>query len=72
MRKYVEAVYENGRLRLLEQLPLKEGERITVTVHLDPPDYSHLFDGVTQHQPQQKQKNNKGPRLVKMPNPRCT
>ena len=69
MRKYVEAVYENGKLRLLERLPLKEGERITVTVHLDPPDYSHLLnaDG-----PQQDQKHSKGPRLVKLPNPRCT
>lgn len=63
MRKHVEAVYENGKLRLLDRLPLKEGEHVTVTVYLAPPDYGHLFNAA---------RSAKGPRLVKHPNPRLT
>lgn len=63
MRRYVEAIYEKGKLRLLEKLPLQEGERVTVAVHLAPPDYGELFAS--------KQRA-KGPRLVKLPNPRLT
>jgi predicted DNA-binding antitoxin AbrB/MazE fold protein len=29
----IEAVYENGTLKLPRQLPLTEGQRITITIH---------------------------------------
>lgn len=28
-----EAVYENGTLRLLHEVPLEEGQRVTITIH---------------------------------------
>ena len=43
MTKQVEAIYENGVLRLLEPLPLAERERVTVTIGIgaDQPRHSH-------------------------------
>lgn len=35
MTRQVEAVYENGALRPLEPLGLREGEKVTVTVQAD-------------------------------------
>jgi predicted DNA-binding antitoxin AbrB/MazE fold protein len=32
----VEATYENGTLKLVEPLPLKENEKVRVTVELEP------------------------------------
>jgi predicted DNA-binding antitoxin AbrB/MazE fold protein len=29
----IEAVYENGTLRLPRQLPLTEGQKVTITIH---------------------------------------
>jgi predicted DNA-binding antitoxin AbrB/MazE fold protein len=29
----IEAVYENGALRLPRQLPLTEGQKVTITIH---------------------------------------
>ena len=44
MTKKVEAIYENGVLRLLEPLPLAERQRVTVTIGIgmDHPRHSHL------------------------------
>ena len=30
----LEAIYENGTLKLTQQLPLQEGQKVAITVHL--------------------------------------
>jgi predicted DNA-binding antitoxin AbrB/MazE fold protein len=32
-RVEIEAVYENGTLKLPRELPLQEGQRVTITIH---------------------------------------
>jgi len=32
----IEAVYQNGTLRLLGELPLQEGEKVRITIHAAP------------------------------------
>ncbi len=39
----VEAVYENGVLKPAQPLPLKEHERVQVTVHSPPPDIVEAY-----------------------------
>ena len=55
----VEATYENGTLKLVEPLPLKEHEKVRVTVELEP---SPLLCAVRDHGVERRRGNHRASR----------